>query len=435
MINLIYYKIMNSKENLDLYGEEPLASVSLEFLNTKTNPQLLYKLLQSVRKAPNLKELQHRLGKASGTLKGLDIYKNCDIGIYPGASLDTAIARFDFKEHNMLNWDMKFFPTNKGMQAALGLKLRNLTGHADITRFNVNYLLNSKSIIYDFRHYDQLLSPGKLRSLIKLEKGMRGLDSNVMEDKYGGGVYLISADKVHTLGAGRFIRTNIFNPDYASQALLNEIPVSSLNFLSYLYTCYTLDSLLYPRKGVHLLIRNQVAYGDARYHKLDIHFSRYLALNSQLILESSLLFGMFTPFEMAKTFFNDRYRTDNIKGFRSIGAREPPCQAFASENPNFIGDEMGKLSLLQLEAKLHLCDLPLLRSLHVAPFVYGNLVLADPLKMKFSYDDAVNEVRGSYGVGLRINTFLGRIEISYTTRTFSKPGDLVAAGTQVTYHL
>lgn len=424
---------MNSKENLDLYGEEPLASVSLEFLNTKTNPQLLYKLLQSVRKAPSIKELQHRLVQAAYTLRALDIYEKCEIDIYPGISLDTAIASFDFKEYSMLGWDLGLFPDSRGVKAALGFKLRNLTGRADRTRFGVNYMLNSHSVLYELEHHDQLLSPGKLESLLKLEKGVRELDSHVMEDKYGGAVYLISADKAHTLGVGRYIRTNMITPEYASQALLNEIPVSSLNFLSYLYRYDTTDHPLYPKQGDLLLLKNQVAYGDARYHKLDLGYSHYFALTSKLIFESSLSFGMFTPFEMAKTFFNDRYRTDNIKGFRSIGAREPPCQAYASENPNFIGDEMGKLSLLQLEAKLHFYNLPLFSKLGLVPFVYGNLVLPDPLKMKFSYDNAVNEARGSYGVGLGYNSTRGRIEISYNTRTFSKPGDLVGE-IQVTYY-
>ena len=428
---------MNSKENLDLYGEQPLAGVSLEFLNTKTNPQILNKLLQYVRKAPNIKELKLRLDRATSTLRSLDIYEKCDIGILPGASFDSAIARFDFKEHSMLGWEMKLLPSIHGMHAILGLKLRNLIGHADIGRFSVKYLLDSKSLVYDFRHFDSLLSPGKLKSLIILEKGIIGLDSSMMEDKYGGAVYLISssASKDHTLGAGRFTRTNIFNPDYASQALLDELPVSSLNFLSYSYRFNTTDNRIYPKKGVYLLLRNLVAYGDARYHKLDINYSRYFALNSLTVLESSLSFGMFTPFEMSKTFVNDRYRTNNIKGFRSIGAREPPRQAYASENPNFIGDEMGKLSLLQLEAKLHLFDLPLLRSYHLVPFVYGNLVLPDPLKMKFSYDNVANEARGSIGVGLGINTTMGRIEIIYKARTFSKPGDVLVAGTQVTYQI
>lgn len=423
---------MNTREKLDLYGAHPLAGVTLELLNTKTDPQLLYKLLQAVRKAPNLQELQKRLENAAQTLHDLDIYKECNIALHPGIELDSALASFDFKEYNMLGWDLGLFADNKGAKTSLGLTMRNLRGRADLSKFDVNYLVNSNSLQYMFEHHDQLFSPGRLQSLLRLEKGKKELDSHVLEDKYGGGLYLITSNKTHTLGLGRYTRTNIINSDYASQALMNEIPVSSINFLSHTYRLDTTDHYLYPTEGNLLILKNQIAYGDARFHKVDIDYSRYFKLTSRLVFESCLSFGMFTPFEMCKTYFNDRYRTDNIKGFKSIGLREPPGKTYIQGNPNFTGDDMGKLSLLQLQGKVHFYDLPILSKLGLVPFVYGNLALVDPIKMK-SYESAVNETRGSYGIGLGYNSTRGRIELSYTTRSFSKPGDL-AGEIQVTYY-
>jgi hypothetical protein len=116
----------------------------------------------------------------------------------------------------------------------------------------------------------------------------------------------------------------------------------------------------------------------------------------------------------------DRYRGRYVRGFTCVGDREPPADEKQRGVYNIEGDDLGKNSQLQLEAKLHFYNAPVLNTLNIFPFIYGNAIVIDPAKRD------LKEVRGSFGFGLGWALNVGRIELCYATRVYGKPGDVPA---------
>ena len=58
--------------------------------------------------------------------------------------------------------------------------------------------------------------------------------------------------------------------------------------------------------------------------------------------------------------------------------------------------------------------------MNLFPFIYGNYMLIDPMKR------CIMESRGSVGFGLGWALAVGRIELTYSTRVWAKPGDVPA---------
>ena len=59
----------------------------------------------------------------------------------------------------------------------------------------------------------------------------------------------------------------------------------------------------------------------------------------------------------------------------------------------------------------------------ISPFVYGNLICLEP---SLKVDEVKEKVRGSVGFGLGWNSSFGRLEFSFASKVWTRPGDISA---------
>ena len=72
------------------------------------------------------------------------------------------------------------------------------------------------------------------------------------------------------------------------------LPVNAKNYFLHSYTKDTRDNLQFPKTGSFLSIVNEFAYGaDNRFHKLDLKFLKYFGITSNIVFQTSAVFGYF----------------------------------------------------------------------------------------------------------------------------------------------
>ena len=416
---------MRVKEKLDHYANSPLDHVKLSFSKIHTDQRLLRKLLRDLRKSPNIDSLHKNTIQAAKTLAKLDTFKLCDVVVKPGSLENTANVKFKLTE--MQSWYLRggINSDNRGKRASLSVHLRNLRQRCDGTVFTLAYLYNTKSYGFEFQHYDRLLIPGKFEGMVKLRKWSEFLDHNFLEDLYGGTAFLMTPGKVHTLYTGFYTRTPKIAVDSASRALLSELSVNNIRQLGYIYRKDNRDHPTKPTSGLIFSIKNEIAYGDSKYHKLETSLSRYYMLKPSTVLQASAVFNAIMPWSFTSTYFSDRYRLNDLKGFISLGAREPAIKPELQEKV-ISGDNMGRYSYLLLEGKIHFYDVPILKKFGLIPFVYGNLVVPEPLRIHNLQGYVRDNYRAATGVGIGYNFTQGRVELSYTAHAIKRPEDYVA---------
>jgi hypothetical protein len=94
-----------------------------------------------------------------------------------------------------------------------------------------------------------------------------------------------------------------------------------------------------------------------------------------------------------------------MRGFTSVGDREPPADEKQRGVYNVEGDDMGNNSQFTIETKLHCYNAPVLAHLNLFPFIFGNYILINPLGFNF------NESRGAVGFGIGWALNVGRIDL------------------------
>jgi outer membrane protein assembly factor BamA len=416
---------MRVNEKLDNYANSSLDHVKLSFSKMHTDSRLLRKLLRDLRKSPNIDSLHKNIIQAAKTLAKLDTFKLCNVKVKPGNLENTANVKFKLTE--MQTWYLRggINSDNRGKRASLSLHMRNLRQKCDGTVLTLAYLYNTKSIGFEFQHYDRLLIPGKFEGMVKVRKWNEFLDHNFLEDLYGGSVILMTPGKVHTLYTGIYTRTPIISVQNASRALLSELSVNNIRHLGYIYRKDKTDHPTKPTSGLLFSIKNEIACGDSQYHKLETSLSRYFVLKPSTIFQASAAFSAIMPWSFTSTYFSDRYRLNDLKGFISLGAREPAIKPEFQENV-ISGDNIGRDSYLLLEGKIHFYDVPVLKKFGLIPFVYGNLVVPDPLRIRNLQGYVRDNYRAATGVGIGYNFTQGRVELSYTAQAIKRAEDYVA---------
>jgi outer membrane protein assembly factor BamA len=411
----------------------PLTSISLNFEGTKTSSALLTAYLHKLTRARTVGDLHQKLAGALAKLSHLDAFETSSAMILPGQQLNSAVVQFDLKDSRW--WDLRLGvdASNEGGRSIVSGIVRNLRGRADQTQAAVEYKHNTGTWGYELSHTDKLFRPEHYSASFSVKKATEELDQNVLEDSFGGAVSFKTLDGVHGLTLGRTIRTNLIATEFASIELLrNELPATAKNSLTHTYKLDTRDNDEQPRAGYLATVTNEVAVGnDACFHKVEGRVSEYFELLPDITLQLSGILGFFLPWTFHKTKINDRFRGRYLKGFRSVGDRFPSVDAGQYGKYLVEGDDLGKMSQLSAEAKVHFYNTPILHAAGLTPFLYSNLIIVDPLHTK-SASHFQKQARGSLGFGLGWNTAFGRVEFSYATRVFSKPGD-VAAELQVLF--
>ena len=205
------------------------------------------------------------------------------------------------------------------------------------------------------------------------------------------------------------------------------LPVNAKNYFLHSYTKDTRDNLQFPKTGSFLSIVNEFAYGaDNRFHKLDLKFLKYFGITSNIVFQTSAVFGCFVPWNFTKTSVNDRYRFRFVKGFNTIGTRKLSASPEVLSKYQINGDDLGKTSTLSFEGKFHFYECPGISGVGLVPFIYGNLLCESPGKVTSIKEYYRDFVRASAGFGIGWVAGFGRIELVYASKVLSRPGDLVS---------
>lgn len=264
--------------------------------------------------------------------------------------------------------------------------------------------------------------------MYSVRKFSEELDQNITEHGYGGNIVLKSFNGKHKFEIGRYVRTNKIAVEYASIKLLKEeLPVSVKNYLTHTYTRDSRDDPQETRSGSLLTLSNEFAVGaDTRFHKIDLKYHQYFPILSHLSLQTSFGIGAFLPWINTKTHVNDRYRSRYTKGFRAVGTREQPADANIRGRFAIEGDELGKLSALNMEVKLHFYQTPIISGVGLVPYIYANMICEEPHKFTSARQYISENARGSVGIGLGWIGAFGRVEFSYASHVWKRPGDVSA---------
>ncbi|CAG9331805.1 unnamed protein product [Blepharisma stoltei] len=419
---------MEELKELRDHAKNPIVSVELDFRNTSTNPELLKRYVRPLTKSRSVEELHAKIKETVYKLNALDMYRSCDAIVLPGKTIDAALVQFVLKDKRWWNLSFGANADSEGGKSVLSAHLRNLRGKADLTNINLEYKLNTGTWGYEVFHHDKLYMPGKWEMMYSVKKYSDELDQNVKENAYGGSFAIKSANGKHKLEAGRFIRTNDVAVEYASLKLLKEeLPVSVKNYISHTYTRDLRDDTSEPRTGSLTSITNEFALGgDVNFHKVDLKFNHYFPILSNVVFQSTFGLGAFIPWKNTTTKINDRYRSRYIKGFQAIGTREQPADPTMRGKFAVEGDDLGKLSVLNLETKLHFYNTPVISGVGLVPYLYANMICEEPHKVTNLKTYFREKARGSVGIGLGWVGAFGRIEFSYATHVWKKPGDVSA---------
>jgi len=419
---------MEGFQELEDYATEPLSKVELEFSSTKVSHSVLSQYLKLLCKSRTVEELHNNIADSAVFLNALDTFSSCFVEVLPGSIPDSAKVSFDLQDSK--RWGVGFGTNSnsEGGSFSMSASLKNLRGKADLSITEVEYSPRSKTFGYSINHYDRMFVPLKWESLYTFQNSHKKLTQNVAENLWGGSLAFVSSDGVNSIKLGSFSRTNKIAVEHASLELLKEIfPVSTKNFVSYKYTYDTVEDEEEPRAGHTLEILNELAFSkDTQFHRLEVAGRKFYSLTENLVLKGSCNLGVIVPWAFTSSHINDRYIGKYKKGFSSYGGRAPPADQNLRGKFQPEGDDLGKMSELNFEGKLQFYNTPLLSAIGVVPFIYGNLLCAEPHKCSSPKSYLKDYGRGSIGFGLDWKTSLGTVEFSYSAKTFKKPQDVSA---------
>lgn len=415
-------------EDLQDYEYCHLDEVHCEFHNTSTSHSLLRQLTGSLLKSRSVSELNSEILKAIYKLESLDTFKICDVKVLPGTKLDSAIVSFALQDNKWWTMSVGVTADNEGGKSEASAILRNLRSKADHTAIKIEYKPNSKTYGYQFLHHDRLYLPGKWEAFYSVKQGNEEIDVNLKENNYSGSFCLRSVNGKHRVEVGRSIRTNSVRVENASLAMIKSaLPVNAKNYLSYSFLNDSRDNPQTPKSGSYLKFVNEIAYGnDNKFCKVDMKLNSYFGLTSAVVLQTSIAAGLFPYWNLSKISINDRFRMRFVKGFNTIGTREPAGNSNIANKYQVNGDHLGSYSNLVVEGKIHFYDCVGLHDMGLVPFVYGSVMCEDPVQIRNFNDYFRDKVRASAGFGLGWNGSFGRIEFAYTTKVMARPGDVTS---------
>lgn len=405
-----------------------LVDVTITTNGSHTQPGLIEQFLAPLVATGSVGELQEKLLDSLQRLNELSSFKKCEMEVHPGQKPDSALVKLNFEPLRWWGLSMGVDANNEGARTTTTALFRNLRGRCDETKLNFEYKPASSRTGVEISHLDRLFIPGTWQANYSLRNYNDEVDVNLVETGYEGSFTLRSLDGVHQFYIGRGVRTNLIAWERASMELLKqEMPVNARNRLSYTFNLEGRNDKVAPTKGYFLSLTNELAYGaDTRYHKVELRGKQYFPISSRIALEFAGFLGAILPWENSKHHVTDRYRGLYLKGFRSVGPRAPPANPALIGKYHLDGDDIGQSSQLTLEAKLLFYTTPVLHTVGLVPYIYANAIGINPLAMTRPVDYAKTMVRTSVGFGLGWSMALGRIEFSYASKVWSKPGDYPA---------
>ncbi|OMJ80430.1 hypothetical protein SteCoe_19335 [Stentor coeruleus] len=407
---------------------EPLFSVDMEFHNTSVDTNILKKYLKTVSGAKSVEQLSHYVAEALLKLDRLEVFKSCEVKILPGKSENTALAYFDLQEKGSFTASAEAKTTNEGGSTEFKGGFRNIRHKADFTEIKAEYKPNTRTYGFALSHYDQLYTPGKYQAIYSITQDTIELDTNLKETNYGGSFLISSMKKDWNIKFGRLIRTNVIRAEHASTKMIRQsLPVNAKNYAQFCYNYSSLNDMLIPTSGIKLNVINEFAYGeDNKFHKIDFKISKYFGLTNNIVFQGSLDSGVFIPWPGSKISINDKYRSRFIKGFQSVGTREPPNDPNVMAKYEPCGDNLGAKSKFNAEGKIHFYNTVGMQNYNLVPFLYGNVVCESPNKFTSMRNYAQDYVRWSAGFGIGLNLGSARLEFAYAARHYAKKCDVTA---------
>lgn len=411
-------------EEVKAHASNPIYAVDLKISNTCVQHKYIEAFVKHLLQVRTVEDLHQGLVRAMQGFHTLGVFRSSNIAIMPGPFEDTASVEIALVDSPSWDTRLAFSDDFEGGSTEFTWFLRNLRKKADLTSLRLQYRHNTGSKGYAIDHIDQMFRPGKLLANWSFMKTTRELDQNVLEHISGAEFGIQSFDHSHKLDFGRHVRQNLIAVQYASLALLEELPVSSKNFVAYSYNASSIDNEDEPTQGYSFQLRNEFALGETIFHKCELKASYFRSLIDYITLETSVNAGWILPWSFTKVHTNDRFRCRYIKGFTSAGERVASPEPKLAGKFQVPGDDLGSNGYACMETKLHLYETPFLVYAGITPFLYANLILVNPTLQ--SAEQLRATMRGSVGFGATWNLLFGKVEFAYASKVWSKPGDVPA---------
>jgi hypothetical protein len=401
----------------------PLNSVDIEISSTKIRQDLLHQIVSKVKNSKSVLSLQENLFFSLQSLESLNSFKSCEIKVLPGKTRDTALVSYNLQDNKAWSFSAGADANNEGGRTFISGCFRNVREKADLTDLKVEYKPNTKTYGFEVIHVDKLFKPGKWENYFSFKQGTEEIDNNFKQNAYSGSIGFRTLNGKFRTELGRTVRTNKINSDLASVNLITEaLPVNAKNFLLSEYKISNVSNL--QREGYSFTASNEFAWGkDNIFQKVDFKFSRFFGLTNSIAWQTSFNFGAFLPWSFSKVSLNDRYRIKYIKGFHSVGSRKLPADPVMTCKYDVYGDDLGQLSKLLIENKVHFYDASVLEGTGLVPFVFGNLICEAPGKVSSFRNYFREYVRGAVGFGIGFNLGVARLEVVYNSKVWKKKLD------------
>jgi outer membrane protein assembly factor BamA len=398
-----------------------LTKVEVQTQGSCLDAQLLTELLSPVSAARSVREMHQRIVDSVKTLNGLKMFDQVGVKILPGSQLDTARVQYDFQGLRRWTFDLHMSRSREGGRLFPSLILRNIRGVADRTTANLEFKPNTKTWGLSLNHSSPAILPNSWSVALNYHIRQKQMDVNLHVLETGEAVTITSHSGSHAVILGRDVRTNHPYIDRASwDNLQKAILTSEKYYVAHEWRASALDEE--ETDGYSLRLRNEVAFGPStRAHTVALTCSQFLPLHKSLVLELTGWWRWMPNWNFVTVHYSDRLRATYIKGFRSIGARNPPANKSLSTHSYAPGDSVGSTNVTTAEAKLHFRKTPLLEKFGLSPFLYGNVV-----GVGLEAGQVRAGLRGSVGLGVDWKTRLGRVEMTYAAKVVTREGDLPA---------
>lgn len=399
------------------HAEHFLTKVELRTEASSLDGPLLAALLSPVSASRSVKELHQRILTSVQTLHRLQVFQGVAVQILPGSQVDTALVQYDFQCLRWWSLGLQMGISREGGRLFPSLLLRNIRGIADQTTGNVEFKPNTKTWGLSFDHASPAVLPNSWGVKFNYHIRQKQLDLNLHVLERGEAVTISSHDGSQAVTLGRDVRTNQPCIDRASMDMLQKaILTSEKYYVAHEWQSSSQD--LEETQGYSVRLRNELAFGPStRAHTVDLTCTQLLPLHKDLVLQVTGWWRWMPSWNFTTVHYNDRLRTTFLKGFRSIGERNPPADRTLSPRFYAPGDSVGSTNVTTAEAKLHFRKTPALHHLGLSPFLYGNAVAVGL---------GSAGLRGSLGLGVDWQTRLGRVEMAYTAKVVTRAGDLPA---------
>jgi len=399
-----------------------LTQVDLKTRNSNLHAPVLTQLLSPVSAARSVGELHKRILASMESLNRLKLYQRLEVKMLPGSRVDTALIEYDFQCLKWWDWGLRMGGSREGGCVLPSMLLRNIRGGAEQTSATLEFKPNTMTWGLRLDHVSPAILPTSWALALNYHIKQKQLDLNLHVLEKGEAVTFTSHDGSNAVIVGREVRTNCPYIDRASMQLLQSaILTSEKYYIAHEWRTSSLDEG--ETQGHYLRIRNELAVGSStQAHTLDLTCTQFFQVHDNgLILELTGWWRWMPGWTFTKVHYNDRLRATYIKGFRSIGERNPPADGSLEAHFNAPGDSVGSTNVITAEAKLHFRKNPLLHLLGLSPFLYGNIVGAG-----LDVGRAKQGIRWSAGMGVDWKTRFGRVELTYAAKVFTRQGDLPA---------